>query len=235
MSLDVKPRFTNADPVPDSPLRQMVQVIYKDIDPLIKFMASSTMATSHSSTAAVYPLYWPGTTPNQAENTHTTWPWWVYLIGILAILLVFLTCVARDVGVYTWHKQMRIMKKAQRLRELYATKRGHAGIGDSAAEDGTADHRPQILRKEPSSPMAIITQPNPELLVEVWDIDAELSEDGSSWRVNTISAWVNDIPEGMCPDMADLETQLLRAKRYEKLWMMRDQRLTIPRVTLCRT
>jgi hypothetical protein len=239
MSLDVKLRFTNADPVRDSSLKQTVQAVYKDIDLLIKFIAPSTMATSHSPTATVYPLYGhpPGntTTPNQAENTHSTWPWSIYLIDILVILLVILTCVAIGVGVCMWHKQTRIMKEAQRLRELDAAKRGHAGIGDGATEDGTTNHKPQILRKESGSSTAIITQLNPALLVNVWDIDAELSEDGSSWRVNTIRAWVNDIPDGMCPDMADLQTQLLRARHYEKLWMVRGRRLTVPKVTLCRT
>jgi hypothetical protein len=182
-----------------------------------------------------YPLYGhpPGnaTAPNQARNAPSTWPWWVYLVGILVILLVVLTCTAIGMGIYAWYSQRRIQKEAQRPAEREAVERGEAEIGNGTAKDGTANDALRVLRRDPSPPKAITTQPGAAPAVEVWGIDAELSEDGSSWRISTITAWVNDIPEGTGPDMADLETQLFRARQCEELWMARGRRLKRPKVT----
>lgn len=94
------------------------------------------------------------------------------------------------------------MKGAQRLAAgLEAAERGQAGAGRE--QTGNAN-----MAREQSPSQATITHHNPAPLVEVWDIDAELREDGTSWRIQAIMAWANGIPGGMSPDVANLETQL---------------------------
>lgn len=115
-----------------------------------------------------------------------------------------------------WHSQRRIKKEEQRLAEVEVAERGEAG----REQNGTAN-----MAREQNSPKAAITQFNAAAVVEVWNVDAELEEDRSSWRVKTIKAWVDCVPAGLGPDMADLETQLLRARQYEETWMVRGRRL----------
>jgi len=187
------------------------------------------MAAIPSLTTMAYPLY--GHPPNQAENTPSTLPWWAFVVGALVILLVFLTCIAIGAGICMWNNERRITQEVQLVAEARAAKRGQAGIGSGAPNYGAADHALQILRREPSALTVIIAQPYAAPVVEVWDVDDELYESGSSWSIDTIKAWVNDIPDGVGPDMADLETQLFWARLYEELWMGRTRRLDTPKVT----
>jgi hypothetical protein len=183
------------------------------------------MATILHPSATDYPLYGhqPGNTPtpNQTETFPSPWLWWAYVI-----ILVILTCVTISIGIYKFHHQRRIMKEAQRLAGVEAAQRRQAINRNSAA-----NHPSRILSRDPSTSGMVIFQLPFVLLGKVRDIDVELLEDGSSWGINTIMAWVNEIPEDAGADMADLEIQLLRARRYEDLQMERGRRLERPKVT----
>ena len=171
------------------------------------------MATTLSATTSKNALY--GTpsgvtiTPNQVESTPPTWPWWAYVIGILVLLLVILTCVAIGVGIHKFCNQRRTLKEARRLADAEAAEQGQA----AGIRGRSANQLSRILHRDPSASRAVTIHPIIEPLAEIWDVDAELSVDGSSWRVNTIQAWISDIPEDAGADMADLETQLLRARQ----------------------
>jgi len=188
------------------------------------------MAITLYPSATDYPLYGhrPGNTPtpNQTKTFPPPWLWWVYVIGVLVIILVILTCVAVSIGIYKFHRQRRIMKEAPRFADVEAAQRRQAINRNSAA-----NHPSRILSRDPSTSGMIIFQPPLAPLAEVRGINVELLEDGSSWRINTIMAWVNEIPEDAGADMADLEIQLLRARRYEDLRMERGRRLERPKVT----
>lgn len=149
------------------------------------------MATTLYPSATDYPLYGhrPGNTPtpHQTETFPPPWLWWVYIIGVLVIILVILTCVPVSIGIYKFHQQRLIMKEAPRFADVEAAQRRQDINRNSAA-----NRLSRILSRDPSASGIVIFQPPLAPLAEVRDINVGLLEDGSSWRINNIMAWVNE-------------------------------------------
>jgi hypothetical protein len=163
----------------------------------------------------------PGSTtpPNKTETFPSPWPWYVYSIGALVIILVILTCIAVSFGLYKYLSQRRVAN-------IEATPGKQA-----RTRNNTATNASRILQRDTSSFKTVTLQPPREPAEQIWDVNNELYESGSSWRINTITAWVNDIPEDAGLDSANLEIQLWRARRYEELWIVGGRILEKPKAT----